>query len=187
MRPDRFGRLGLALVLVAGIAAGTAPTTGLTTLAADRDAGVATTFDHDAYLGIEPPPIELENGRHGGVVLLWLTNGLPAPLTAVEVVVVDPTPRPPRLHGFDSSPSLSVGATGAVTATVICGGPAGTTENWIVEIDATGPDTSVTLTRAIAVECIGGPEPPNPPDGKPDQPRGPPDDVPPNDRGRGPP
>lgn len=157
-------RLGLGLIVLSMLVL-LLSTGGVTGVTGVRDADVVTSADGSAYLGIESEgTVVLDPGRTDGVTLLTLTNMFPTALDEVAVTVTDAGEGPPRLASEDAPARLAVGASGDVTADVVCSGRDGIAERWTVTVEASGEDTSVRTSREVAVRCrpAGPPENPGP-------------------------
>jgi hypothetical protein len=118
-------------------------------VAGDRTVDVDPASDDEALLGVD---IRDPSGRSGErVTLLELTNQFAEPVETVTASVDGASNAPVDVSGLRTPDRLAVGESGEITAPLSCGSDA--SGNADVSVTASGPDTSVTLTRSVPVAC----------------------------------
>jgi hypothetical protein len=149
------GRTLLVVVGAVLMAATLVPTGGFTAASADRSVQIAVVPDDEAFVSIDPANPTLDNGHHPDVELLRVHNGFGESVTVTaRVPRENGTGPPPHVRDVSGPGTLAPGASGAVTADVVCASAREEGEV-TVELVVTGEDVEVTMERQVEIACTG--------------------------------
>ena len=149
----RLALVGLAVAMVVAVTAGTG---AFSATATDRGIEVAVVDDDEAYLGIETEPVSVPGNATTTVALATFTNRFPSAVD-VSVTVTEGTDSVPTVGALAGPGTLESGERGTLSADLTCDDSAAEARVDL-EVRATGPETSVELTRTVAVACEQRPE-----------------------------
>lgn len=145
------------LVVVGAVltAATLVPTGGFTAASADRPVQIAVVPDDEAFVGIDRADPKLDNGRHADVELLRVHNDFADSVTVAARVPRENRPgQPPHVRDVSAPETLAPGASGAVTADVVCAA-ARDRGTVTVELIVTGDGVDAVMERDVEITCTG--------------------------------
>jgi hypothetical protein len=138
--------VGVALALGLSI-----PTSGVSSIDADRGVGVDVASDQHAYVAVTDDDVTV-TGDTTDVVLVDVTNQATERLNLSVSVRDDGGSTAPYVETVTVTDWLDPGDSGVIEGDVVCDGH---TESVTVELEltATGSTTNATLTRTVTIDC----------------------------------